>query len=279
MGDRVEQSGLRRTVGCSLEAALGEPTDLVLAIAVAREPGLSIHESLSVEGEDGLLDTSEIVDASGTRWHTTRAPAGELRVRYEAEVFGRAHPRVVASHERIVFVRPSRYVQSDELAGGLVDPTEVEQLARLDPFDRVLAAQEWVASRLSYTPGSTSPIDGLPEVLATGAGVCRDFAHLLAGVLRATDLPARTVSVYAPHLEPMDFHAVVEVAIEDRWWVLDATGLAPRASMLRIATGRDAADTAFLANDGSSLVLTGIAVHAEVGEAAREVPEAFVHLG
>jgi len=268
-----------RTVGCSLEAALGEPTSLVLAIAVAREPGLSIHESLSVEGEHGLIEVTEVDDGFGTRWHTAQAPEGDVRVHYEATVVGRAQQRSVSPQERIVFVRPSRYVQSDELVGGLVDSTEVEQLTRLAPRERARAAREWVASRLSYTPGSTSPIDGLPEVLATGAGVCRDFAHVLAGVLRATDLPARVVSVYAPQLVPMDFHAAVEVAIDDRWWVFDATGLAPRDTMVRIATGRDAADTAFLANDGSALVLTSIAVRASSDTPSHEAFDALVYLG
>ena len=76
--------------------------------------------------------------------------------------------------------------------------------------------------------------------------MCRDFAHLAITVLRALDVPARLVAAYAPGLSPMDFHAVVEAFVEGRWWVLDATRLAPRPSLLRIATGRDAADTAFL---------------------------------
>jgi hypothetical protein len=42
----------------------------------------------------------------------------------------------------------------------------------------------------------------------------------------------------------MDLHAVVETELDGQWWVWDATGLAPRQSLVRIATGRDAADTA-----------------------------------
>jgi hypothetical protein len=59
-------------------------------------------------------------------------------------------------------------------------------------------------------------------------------------------MPARYVSVYAPGLSPMDAHAVVEVAVDGVWRVFDATRLAPRASLVRIGTGRDAADTAIL---------------------------------
>lgn len=205
-------------------------------------------------------------------------PAGELEVRYAAEVEGRAAPAAVEERDLVEDVRPSRYVESDLLPGALLDAEEVAALGALNPVDRVAAARAMVGELLDYAPGSSAATDGLPEVLATGRGVCRDFAHLMAGLLRATDLPARLVSVYAPDLVPMDFHAVVEVAIEGRWWVVDATGLAPRSSMLRIATGRDAADTAFLANDGSALTLRGLSVQASSGR-GDAAPAAVEHRG
>jgi hypothetical protein len=62
----------------------------------------------------------------------------------------------------------------------------------------------------------------------------------------------------------MDFHAVAEALIDDRWVVVDATGLAPRQSLVRIATGRDAADTAFLDNHGGDVVLNSYQVSAVV---------------
>ena len=76
--------------------------------------------------------------------------------------------------------------------------------------------------------------------------MCRDFAHLVIALLRARNVPARLVAVYAPGLSPMDFHAVVEAAVDGRWRVVDATAMAPRETLLRISTGRDASDTAFL---------------------------------
>ncbi len=76
--------------------------------------------------------------------------------------------------------------------------------------------------------------------------MCRDFAHLTIALCRAPwVLPARLAAVYTPGLALMDFHAVVEILANDGWWVLDPTRLAPRGAMVRIATGRDAADTAF----------------------------------
>ena len=60
----------------------------------------------------------------------------------------------------------------------------------------------------------------------------------------------------------MDFHAVFETLTGDRWLVHDPTGLAPRQSLVRIATGRDAADTAFAAVNSGIADLEDIEVSA-----------------
>lgn len=94
--------------------------------------------------------------------------------------------------------------------------------------------------------------------------MCRDYAHLVVALLRALSIPARLVAVYAPGCSPMDFHAVAEAIIDDEWVVVDATRLAPRQSFVRIATGRDAADTAFLDNHRGSIALRSYEVTATV---------------
>ena len=99
---------------------------------------------------------------------------------------------------------------------------------------------------MDYVPGSSLPTDGAVRTLLARQGVCRDYAHLCVALLRASGVPARLVSVYAPGLDPMDFHAVCEAYVDGMWCVVDATALAPRSSLVRIATGRDAADTAFM---------------------------------
>src|SRR6202012_771702 len=85
------------------------------------------------------------------------------------------------------------------------------------------------------------------HTLRTGRGTCRDFAHLGIALCRATGIPARFAAVYAPGLSPMDFHAVFEALEDGHWRTHDAARLAPRAAMVRVVTGRDAADTAFAA--------------------------------
>ena len=269
----------RRHVECELEATVLESTGVTLSISVASVEGLSIDEHIEVTLDGSPISVSHVAGPTATRWHVADVSPGALVVRYRADVDGRAVPAAVTQRDRIEYVRPSRYVQSDELLGSLIDPATVDSFIHLPAAERVVAARDWVAGLLDYVSGSTGPTDGLPEVIETGEGVCRDFAHLLAGLLRATDLPARVVSVYAPQLDPMDFHAVVEAAVDDNWVLLDATGLAPRHGMLRISTGRDAADNAFLVNEGSSLELTSLTVQASASTVLDEDPAAVVHLG
>ncbi len=137
-----------------------------------------------------------------------------------------------------------------------------------------------MSDRLSYIPGTSDPIDGAADTLLAGAGVCRDYAHLVVALLRALNIPARLVAVYAPGCSPMDFHAVAEAIVDGEWVVVDATGLAPRQSLVRISTGRDAADTAFLDNHRGSINLNSYEVMATVrGELPIDDGKARVRLG
>ena len=54
----------------------------------------------------------------------------------------------------------------------------------------------------------------------------------------------------------------VEARLDDAWYLLDATNLAPRQAMVRIATGRDAADTAFMTVNAGGMNFTGMRVTA-----------------
>jgi transglutaminase-like putative cysteine protease len=143
-------------------------------------------------------------------------------------------------------LRPSRYCPSDQLEG--FASTEFDRNA--PRAELVPAVAGWVHRRLVYTSGASRPVDTAVDTLLAGQGVCRDYAHLTITMLRALEIPARLVAVYAPGLSPMDFHAVVEADVDGTWCVVDATRLAPTSSLVRICSGRDAADTAFLTTLG-----------------------------
>ncbi|MBI5087665.1 MAG: transglutaminase family protein [Actinobacteria bacterium] len=199
----------------------------------------------------------EIGAGFASRLHTTGLlAAGRLSIRYEAQVGAMQHP-VDGDGElaRIELGRPSRYCESDRLAA--VAASELAGLSGLELLDTV---RQWVWSHIRYVSGSSRHTDGAVSTYLTREGVCRDFAHLVAALLRARDVPARGVSVYAPGLDPMDFHAVTEAWVDGAWYVVDATGLAPRTSMVRICTGRDAADTAFMTAQGGWVELDAIEI-------------------
>ncbi len=230
-----------------LELEAEAPSEAALLLAVARRPGQRVvAEELRVEGPDGPVDVTAVEAGDGAVLHRFTAPAGGTAVAYAATVrAGRRTGQRLGALERWELTRPSRYCPSDRL--GAFAAREFGEVPRAQLPAAVAA---WVHERLEYVPGSSSPTDTALETLLARQGVCRDYAHVTTALLRALDVPARLCSAYAPGLSPMDFHAVVEAAPEGTWEVVDATRLAPRPALLRIATGRDAADTAFLTTSG-----------------------------
>lgn len=234
------------------------PTVLEFQATVARVPGLQVQESLGITLDGAPLPVREIVGPHGGRIHRVDAGPGRVLLGYHAQVSGFAAPEPVDEYLRSLYLRPSRYCEVDRFFG-----FAAKQFSGVaSDAQRAVAVREFVASRLDYVPGASRSVDGAADTLLTSAGVCRDYAHLTIALLRALKLPARMSAVFAPGCDPMDFHAVAEVLVDGRWWVLDATGLAPRGAMVRIATGRDAADIAFLDNHGGSIRFESLTVTA-----------------
>lgn len=249
---------MTRTVSCSLTAEILAPTTVELQVAVARPA--PADETLTVTLGGQPVAVEELATDAGGRLHLLRCGAGTLRVDYRAAVAERSGPVPAQALDPVTYLRPSRYAESDRLAA----LAAAELGATRDPAALVRDVAAWVGRRLAYVSGSSRVTDGAVDSLLGGAGVCRDYAHLTIALLRARDVPARLVSVYAPGLVPMDFHAVVEALVDGQWRVVDATLLAPRSSLVRIATGRDAADTAFMSSYGGGLRLDSIQVSAVV---------------
>jgi hypothetical protein len=274
--DSVRTSDVKREVGAEIEVEVIEPTTLEFQIAVARQPGIDVSESLAIKLNGKTIEPREIIGEHHTRIHTMKADKGILTLSYSATVVGHADPAPASDIDMITYLRPSRYAEADKFFGFAA--TEFQQYgASMTLLENV---SSWVGTRLNYVPGSSDPIDGAADTLLAGAGVCRDYAHLVIALLRALSVPARLVAVYAPGCQPMDFHAVVEAFVEGAWRVVDATCLAPRQSMVRIATGRDAADTAFLDNHKGAVTLNNATITAVVdGELPNDSIEQFVSLG
>lgn len=250
---------MRRTVSADVQfTTIAGATRVVMQMAVARVPGLAIEETLTVTLDDEPLTLVEVPTAHGGVMHTLEfspsTPWGErVRVRYEATVTSDDDLRTSAPDnpdDRDIYLRPSRYAESDRML-----PVARREFGSASGLELMNAVSAFVHEHLRYVPGSSRFTDGSVETFLAGAGVCRDYAHLTTSLLRGLDVPARLVAVYAPGLSPMDFHAVTEAWVDGRWYVVDGTRLAPRTALLRIATGRDAADTAFLSSYGSGILM------------------------
>jgi transglutaminase-like putative cysteine protease len=248
------------------------PASALLLLRAARAPEARIlDEELAVDGaevEDGPVRGD---GARPVRIHV--AGEGPVTLRYRVAVVldpaGRPAPgddRPLPASSDLPFdllewTLPSRYAPSDVLA-----PT-AEAAWGGAPRTRALlpAVAAWVRERVDYVPGASDALTAADETLLRRQGVCRDMAHLTVSLLRALDVPARVVAGYAPLLDPPDFHALVEAHDGDAWRLIDATGLAPVESVVRIAAGRDAADVAW-ATGGEALTLDDVRVSAALRE-------------
>ncbi|GGG02138.1 putative transglutaminase-like protein [Rhodococcoides trifolii] len=251
---------LTRDVSARLDVDITGDTTLEFQIAIAPHPNTQVTESLSFVLDGTKIEAKEVSGPHGNRIHVFPAGVGNLQVAYDATIVGNTTPAPVTDYDMSVYLRPSRYAEADKFFGFAA--TEFGDYA--DSEDLLAKVAAWVGNRLDYVPGSSDPIDGATDTLLAGAGVCRDYSHLVVAMLRALNVPARLVAVYAPGCDPMDFHAVAEGFVGGQWRVVDATCLAPRQTLVRIATGRDAADTAFLDNHKGGIVLNSSVVTAVV---------------
>lgn len=270
---------LRAVVGTTFAYGTDGVRSALLSFAVAGSHSV-VEERLLVHAAGREVTPRELAGDHGTRLHLVEGVgSGWLEVTYEAvvditEPIGEQTGAEV-DVDRWMFLRQSRYAESDRLA-----PMAARTFPDVTGHERVVAVADWVHEHFAYVSGASRGTDGAVETLLAGRGVCRDYAHVVVALLRALGTPARLVSVFAPGLSPMDFHAVAEVWVEGAWHVVDATRLAPRQSLVRIATGRDAADTAFLTTSGGLTTFNRQSTHARLveGELPTDDHHALVRL-
>jgi transglutaminase-like putative cysteine protease len=175
-------------------------------------------------------------------------------------------------HTIIPYLYPSRYCQSDKLyrlANNMFGHI-------VNPFTKVIALTDWIYRNVEYLSGSTNSETSAFDTVTEQQGVCRDFAHLGIALCRALTIPARYFTGYAYQLQPPDFHACFEAYINGDWILFDATKLVPLNGMVKIATGRDAADTA-IANIFGDAEFTSMKVSCELAGESFE-PFNYGHL-
>jgi transglutaminase-like putative cysteine protease len=156
-------------------------------------------------------------------------------------------PITAIDRSSLTYLFPSRYCQSDRL--GLLATKMFGHIAH--PLAQVNAISDWVFENIDYVSGSTDGATSACDTVTQRAGVCRDFAHLAIAFCRALSIPARYFSGYACYIQPPDFHACFEACVGNQWFIFDPTRLSAPNGLIRIATGRDAADAALATIFGS----------------------------
>lgn len=229
------------------------PTDLLLQVEVARMSGQDVSsDALFTSKVEGFRRITGEAALGKRAWMRAE---GLLDLTYKAEVqITRPDPNLPKMEaaapgnltaEATSFLMPSRYCPSDEFQAFVA-----AEFGGLSGGALIMALRDWIEDAFTYVPGASGPGTTARDTFVQRQGVCRDYSHVMIALARASGIPARMASVYAPYVDPPDFHAVTEVWLEDSWHLLDATGMAKPSQMAVIGVGRDAADVSFLTSFG-----------------------------
>jgi transglutaminase-like putative cysteine protease len=250
---------MRLAIAARLEYHFNWPTDVLLQLEAAAIPEQVIEKANIAVSECSHFARVPAQDMIGDRiWVSV---AGRMIVDYSAVVavnrivddclnLERVPPHRLPG-ETVQYLMGSRYCPSDQFQSFVSD-----EFGALEGGARIIAMRDWIHNHFSYVPGISSSETTALDTFVRRQGVCRDYAHVMITLARASGIPARIASVYALGVDPQDFHAVAEVFLGGEWHLVDATGMAREGAMAKIGVGRDAADVAFLTAYGPAILMS-----------------------
>lgn len=145
-----------------------------------------------------------------------------------------------------LMLQPSRFVHPSPALDRFVREHSLERGD--DPLASAIELTARLHGIFDYRPGSTAADSPIDNILETGRGVCQDYAHVMASIMRGWGVPCRYVSGYlgpdAAGTAPGASHAWVECWFPDLGWIgLDPTNdSGDDERHIRVAVGRDYAD-------------------------------------
>jgi transglutaminase-like putative cysteine protease len=229
-------------------------SDFVLNICPARTRSQRVlNETLAVEGATPSYTFTDPITAN--RMNRLYTEGGPVTVRYAGTVeldHVLVDPAMVEEcavrsmpSDVVPYIFPSRFCPSDKMRA-----MALAMFGNAAPgFSRVASICEWVTQHVHFKSGASDATTCALDTFESRGGVCRDYAHLMISMCRALNIPARYITGVDygadPALGPNDFHAYVEVFLGQRWYLFDPTGMTPVMGLIRIGTGRDAADVSF----------------------------------
>ena len=245
---------MRLFAQCNLAYELDTAVEAIAKVQVVAGAGqVVVAETLTLSSGARLVS---VTAADGTRMLRGELE-GAVEIGYTATIDvvprgdvpadARQHRWDELPPETLDYLLPSRFCPSDKFGRFVARKFD----SGLPGGARVHAILDWLHAEIDYLHGVSDAATDAERTFVDRAGVCRDFTHLGITLCRAANIPARAVGAYAWRLEPADFHAVMEVYVGGQWRLVDPTRLAPADGLIRIATGRDAADIAFLTTGGA----------------------------
>jgi transglutaminase-like putative cysteine protease len=236
-----------------LRYATTQPCDLLLQVEAFSDAAQMCRDTQLILSTDATQQMIAGEEEIGNRRWIKAGPIFECHYETRVDVTRpnvdienlRETPRLETPGAVIPYLMPSRYCQSDLFLDFVAN-----QFGDVTGGALISAMNRWIMGNFTYDAGASFVGTSATDSFASLSGVCRDFAHVLIALARAGGIPARFVSAYAPDVVPQDFHAVVEVFLEDEWHILDPTGMAKSSEVVRICIGRDAADASFMTSYG-----------------------------
>jgi transglutaminase-like putative cysteine protease len=262
------------SIGCRLDLRCEPATPLLALVHVhdSLSPDLVAPEQLQV-----LPDRSYevLADQARNRWCRLLAHSGSTSLSYSATIevpegTDPVHPHVRQCPIQALPIDAYRFLN----ASTYCDTAALMELAwntfgGITPgWPLVQAICDWVHERIRFDYSASQLHQSASQSVASGAGVCRDYAHLAITLCRCLNIPARYCTGYLGYTgiargeAPVDFSAWFEVFLQDRWYVFDARHNIPRCGRVLIGRDRDAADVPFLRSFGAHQ-LTGFLVITE----------------
>ncbi len=145
-----------------------------------------------------------------------------------------------------LFLRQTRFTDPDNTMRSMATGIASGEAGELDIMHRLMAE---LHGRLRFDVNSTHALTHGREAFAAGHGVCQDFSHILIGMARHLDIPARYVTGYLllnDEIRAEAQHAWAEVWVSNLGWVgFDpANNVCPTDRYIRLCNGLDAMSAA-----------------------------------
>ncbi len=273
-------AALRIRAGARFSFQTSAPTAAVFIIGPDPGAATVLEERWDLEP---TARSHEYLDVYGNRCRRMVLPAGTSDLAYdvlvdipdELDAYAPSAPEVPAAglpDNALLYTLASRFCPSDEMFA-----PAIERFGSLPPgWGRVQAIVDFCHDHLTFGYGSSTPTTTAADVLASGRGVCRDFAHLAIALCRALNIPARYAFGYLPDIDvpppgPMDFCAWFEAYLGDRWYIFDPRNNERRRGRVTIARGRDALDVAMVTTYGAASLRSMTVIADRADDARPEV--------